>query len=291
MLRARAVWLPPLHWTDNEKEPFVELAKKAARDALKKSNLREDEIDILICTSSTTRPVYNPSTVTNKYMDIAPPLQRELNLKNAFCFDLTAVACLGFVNISIAAAALLHSMNKRNALVVCVESPKNVLNFKFKNSTLFGAGSAAAVWQKCQKEDSDLIDVVIHSDGKYFGAFDIDDENKIIMKGKEVGEIAPKVLEKVTREILDRNGLKIEDIDWFIPHQANINIIKKLEESLNIPKEKLLINIDKRGNTSSVGGPGCCSEFVENGTIKHGDVILTCSIGRGFSWGAIIFRC
>lgn len=279
------------HWVDNNEISFVDLAKNAAMDALEKANLDKDEIDILICTSATARPVYNPSTTSNKYMDIAPPLQRELGLNNVFCFDLTAVACLGFVNISMAAASLLHSMNKKNALIVCVESPKNILNFKYKNSTLFGAGAAAAIWQICDKEESDLIDVVIHSDGKYFEAFDIDDENKVLMKGKEVGEVAPKVLTEVTEEILSRNKLEIKDVDWFIPHQANINIIKQLKEKLKIPEEKLLVNIDKRGNTSSVGGPGCCSEFIDKGTIKHGDLILTCSIGRGFSWGGILFKC
>lgn len=278
------------HWADDTRESFVDMAKKAVESALENANMQKEEIDILICTSSTARPVVNPSTFDNKYMDIAPPLQHAVGLINAFCFDLTAVACLGFVECSMTASSLLAALNKKNALVVCVESPSKILNYKYKNSTLFGAGAAAVIWKKCEKEENKLIDVVMHSDGSYFNAFDIDDNNKIIMKGKQVGNFAPIALTEVSKEIFERNNISVEDVDWFIPHQANINIINELQKSLNIPEEKLLINIDVRGNTSSVGGPSCFSENVYRGKIKKGDLIFICSIGRGYSWGGILFK-
>ena len=276
------------HWADEEHH--VDLAKKAAEMAMKDAGITAEEIDIIICTSSTTRATFNPSTSFNKYMDIAPPLQAVIGAKNAFFMDISAVACLGFVDISMVANSLLHSMNLKTALVVCAENPKPILNFKFKNSTLFGSGAAAAVWQKTTPEESGLIDVVIHSDGNYFNAFDIDEDNKIMMKGKQVGELAPRVLTASCKEIFSRNNMSIDDIDWFVPHQANINIINELVEALNIPEEKVLLNIAERGNTSSVGGPSCLSEYVERGIVKPKDTILTCSIGRGFSWGGILFR-
>jgi 3-oxoacyl-[acyl-carrier-protein] synthase-3 len=277
------------HWADDE-EYHVDLAKKAAEMAMKDANIKAEDIDILICTSATTRAVFNPSTKDNKYMDIAPPLQAELHANNAFTFDISGVACLGFIDVSVTAASLLSSMNLNTALVVCAESPKKVLNFKYKNSTLFGAGAAAAVWKREENVESGLIDVVMHSDGSYFNAFDIDEENNIIMKGKVISEKGTESLINVSNEILERNNITIDDIDWFIPHQANINMIDKIQKTMNIPDEKLLLNISYRGNTSSVGSPSCLSENVYNGKIKPGDLVFTCSFGRGVNWGGILFR-
>lgn len=278
------------HWADNDRESFVDMAQKAAEIAIEEANIEKEDIDILICTSSTVRPIVNPSTNENQLMDIMPPLQKKLGVFNAFGYDLTAVACLGFVNSSLAASSLAHSLDKKNALVVCVESPKGILNFKFKNSTLFGAGAAAAVWKTCRKEDSDIIDITLHSDGRYYQDFDIDEENKIMMKGKSVASFATKALIEGAEEMLRRNNLTIEDIDWFIPHQANMNIIRDVQDALKVPDEKLLINIRRRGNTSSVGGPSCFSEYVHDGTIRAGELVYICSVGRGYSWGGILVK-
>ncbi|WP_251389679.1 ketoacyl-ACP synthase III [Mediterraneibacter agrestimuris] len=278
------------HWAKEGEETFVDLAKKAGEYALKNSGILVTDIDILVCTSSTTRAFFNPSTLSNKYMDIALPLQAELNLSNALCFDIGGAACVGFIDATITAISMLKAMNLKRAMVVCVENPKPVLNFNYKNSTLFGAGAVVTIWEKCARSDSDLLDVSLYTDGTHFNAFDIDDSNKILMKGKEVGEFAPKSLINVTKEILERNNLKIMDIDWFIPHQANVNIINQLKEEMEIPEHKMLINIDKRGNTSCVGGPSCLSEYYHMGKIKKGDLIFTCSFGRGFNWGGILFK-
>lgn len=277
------------HWSD-ENEYHVDLAKKAAEMAMEDAGIHAEDIDVLIGTSATTRAVFNPSTSYNKYMDMAPPLQAELNAKNAFTFDISGVACLGFIDASTVAVSLLSSMNLNTALVVCAESPKKVLNFKYKNSTLFGAGAAAAVWKRKESGESGLIDVTMHSDGSYFNAFDIDQENNILMKGKVISEKGTTSLINVSKEILERNNIGIEDIDWFIPHQANINMIDKIQETLKIPDEKLLLNISYRGNTSSVGSPSCLSENVYNGKIKPGDLVFTCSFGRGVNWGGILFK-
>lgn len=278
------------HWADTDKERHLELAQKAAEMAMEDADIEADDIDVIICTSSTTRPMVNPSTRYNRYMDVAPPLQAAIGAKKAFVFDISGVACLGFVDISATAVSLLNSLNLKTALVVCVENPKPILNFKFKNSTLFGSGAAAAVWKKVEGEESGLIDVVIHSDGTHFNAFDIDDDNNIMMKGKEVSAIGTKSLINVSKEVLERNNIGIDDVDWFIPHQANINMINKVSESLKIPQDHVLLNIGYRGNTSSVGGPSCLSENVHKGIIKSGDLIFTCSFGRGVNWGGILFR-
>src|SRR5690606_12087077 len=143
-------------------------------------------IDVVIGTSATARPRVNPSSIGNAYMDISLPVQRNLKAHNAFCFDVTSVACAGFLYASVVARGLLATGGVRNVLVVCAESPQAILNFKYKNSALFGAGAAAAVWQSSAGEegsDKGILDAVLRADGRYYDAFDIDENDKMVMRG------------------------------------------------------------------------------------------------------------
>ncbi|MDQ1295812.1 MAG: 3-oxoacyl-[acyl-carrier-protein] synthase [Actinomycetota bacterium] len=277
------------HWPSDESERAVEMGAKAVEKALEDAGVGPLDIDLVIGTTATTRPRTNPSSATNRYMDISLPLQRQAGLRKAFCFDITAVACAGFLYGSLVAGSLMGSLGLRNALVVCAENPKPILNFDYRYSALFGAGSAAAVWS-AGEAGTGLLDTVLHSDGNYFDVFDIDDDDTMMMKGRQVGELGPGMLASSSREVLDRNGLSIDDIDWFIPHQGNLNMVRQVVEDLKVPEEKVLINIDRRGNTSSVSIPSCLSENVADKRVRPGDLILACSIGRGFSWGASLFR-
>ena len=277
------------HWPSDESERAVEMGVKAVDVALRDAGVDPLDIDLVIGTTATTRPRTNPSSATNRYMDISLPLQRQAGLSNAFCFDITAVACAGFLYASLVAGSLMGSLGLRNALVVCAENPRPILNFDYRYSALFGAGSAAAVWT-AGEPGTGLMDTVLHSDGTYFDVFDIDDDDTMMMKGRQVGELGPGMLAGASREVLERNGLDIADIDWFIPHQGNLNMVRQVREDLGVPEEKVLINIDRRGNTSSVSIPSCLSENVADGRVRPGDLILACSIGRGFSWGASLFR-
>lgn len=112
----------------------------------------------------------------------------------------------------------------------------------------------------------------------------------MLMRGREVGAVGPKLLSHVGLEILERNGLTVDDIDWFVPHQGNLNMINQVCRTLEIPREKLLTNIQERGNTSSVSIPSCLSENLGSGKIRSGDLVATIGIGRGFSWGAMLLR-
>jgi 3-oxoacyl-[acyl-carrier-protein] synthase III len=277
------------HWPVDEKERAVEMGVRAVQNALQDAGIDRGEVDLLIGTTATTRPRTNPSCATNRYMDISLPLQERAGLKNAFCFDVTAVACAGFLYTSLAATSLMNTMGLRNAVVVCAESPRPILNFDYRYSALFGAGSAAAVWTR-QEGYRGLLDVVLHSDGQYFDVFDVDDDDTMMMKGRQVGELGPGMLADSSREVLERNGITLADIDWFIPHQGNLNMVRQVCQDLDVPPEKVLMNIDRRGNTSSASIPGCLSENVHDKTIRPGDLVLACSIGRGFSWGAMLFR-
>ncbi|MFD7508704.1 ketoacyl-ACP synthase III [Streptomyces sp. NPDC059853] len=279
------------HWPADDSERAVEMGAKAVDRALAAAGLTADDIDLVIGTTSTTRPRSNPSSATNNYMDISLPLQELAGLKRAACFDIGAVACAGFMYSSTVAASLLPAMGLRNVLVVCAENPRPILNFDYRYSALFGAGAAAAVWSAAPEGgQSGLLDVVLHADGSYFGAFDIDENDKMLMKGREVGSVGPKLLVGAGREILERNSLKVSDVDWFIPHQGNLNMIKQVCGELELPWERVLTNIEHRGNTSSVSIPSCLSENLEAGVVRPGDLIVAVGIGRGFSWGAMAFR-
>lgn len=277
------------HWPDDERERAVEMGVKAVDVALARAGVGPEDIDLVIGTTSTTRPRANPSSADNNYMDISLPLQHQVGLTNAACLDVGAVACAGFIYSSAVACSLLATLNARNILVVCAENPKPILNFDYKYSVLFGAGAAAAVWSSDNAEPG-LIDVVLRADGSYYSAFDIDENDKMIMRGREVGNLGPKFLAEAGREILERNDLQVSDVDWFIPHQGNLNMIDQVCAELQLPEDRVLSNIATRGNTSSVSIPSCLSENISTGLVKPGDLIVSIGIGRGFSWAAMAYR-
>ncbi|MDR6176201.1 3-oxoacyl-[acyl-carrier-protein] synthase III C-terminal domain-containing protein [Nocardioides zeae] len=236
-------------------------------------------------------------------MDISLPLQAQAGLVNATCFDVTAVACAGFLYGSAVAASLMPTLGMRNALVVCAENPRPILNFNYRYSALFGAGAAAAVWTSVPTDGAgpgangtpaiagpQLIDVVLHADGTHFDAFDIDDDDKMLMKGKQVGDLGPRLLGAVGTELLERNGLTVDDVAWFVPHQGNLNMIRQVCAALDVPLDRVLTNIESRGNTSSVSIPSCLSENLAAGRIRTGDLVVAIGIGRGFSWGGMLLR-
>lgn len=286
------------HWAGPD-ERFAEMGVKAARAALDDAGLDVSDVDVIIGTSATARPRANPSSLGNNYMDISLPVQSQLGAREAFCFDVTAVACAGFLYASVVARGLLATGQARTMLVVCAESPRAILNFDFRNSALFGAGAAAAVWRIGESTGAGadglsarggLIDVVLRADGRYYDAFDIDENDKMVMRGGILSEVTPDMLVEAGQTVLKRNGLSAEQIAWCVPHQANTNLLYPMADRIGIPRERMLLNLPRRGNTSSVGMPGALSEFVRDGTVKPGQLILGVSIGRGLSWGAMVFR-
>ncbi|CAM4079522.1 ketoacyl-ACP synthase III [Corynebacterium belfantii] len=277
------------HWPDETHERPVEMACHAVRQALDLAGVSAEQIDLVIGTTSTTRPRVNPSSLANRYMDISLPLQAQCGLTNAACFDVTAVACAGFLYGSAVAMSMMAALGMRNALVVCAENPRPILNFDYKYSALFGAGAAAAVW-KTGDGPGRLCDIVLHANGQHFGAFDIDDQDKMLMKGKVIGDLGPGLLASAARELMERNQMQPADVDWFIPHQGNLNMIEAVCDLVEIPREVTLTNIQSRGNTSSVSIPSCLSENLAAGVIKPGDIVLSVGIGRGLSWGGMLFH-
>ncbi|MFD3330838.1 3-oxoacyl-ACP synthase III family protein [Streptomyces sp. NPDC058701] len=277
------------HFAANPEERIVEMGAKASRLAMEDAGVSPDDVDLVIGTSATARPRTNPSSVGNNYMDISLPLQSQLRLSSAFCFDVTAVACAGFLYASAVARGLMATMKLRTALVVCAENPQPILNPNYRNSVLFGAGAAATVMRMDGASTSGIRDIVLKADSSYYNAFDIDDHDKMIMKGKLVGEMGPRFLVDAAKTVLSRNEVLIDDIAWCIPHQGNINLLNSFADEMQIPRDRVLLNLPQRGNTSSAGLPGTLSEYVRCGTVKPSELLLGVSIGRGFSWGAMLF--
>ncbi|NIH82773.1 3-oxoacyl-ACP synthase III family protein [Amycolatopsis viridis] len=276
------------HWPPPG-EHHADMAERAAAMALKDAGVDAADVDVVIGTTATARPRTNPTTSGNRYMDLALPLQKRIGADHAFAFDITGVACAGFLHGSVVAQGLLANPAVRTVLVVAAENPRPILNFEFRNAALFGGGAAAGVW-RASDAPGGLEGAVLRSDAEFYDAFDIDDQDKMIMKGKVVNGVASRFLSEAARDVLARSALTLDDIDWFIPHQGNINIIDEVGEILGLPPERVLVNIDRRGNTSSVSVPSCLSEHVHDGTIRRGQRVLAMSVGRGFSWGAMVFR-
>lgn len=276
------------HWPGGD-ETHVTMARQACLQALDQAGLEAADVDMIIGSSATARHGANPTTATNRYADVALPLQRSLGAHKAACTDISGMACASFLMASLVARGLIATTQVRHVLVVCTENPVPILSERHRNRTLFGAGAAAAVWSR--DEDTDHIRAaVVEADGRHYDAFDIDEDNRMIMRGKEVSDFAPQALADATTSVLAQAGLGVDDVDWIVPHQGNINIIKNVITRLGLPPDKVLTNIDRRGNTSSVSAPGCLSEYVHAGVVRPGDTVLTTMIGRGFTWGAMVFQ-
>ncbi len=283
------------HWLPDG-ERHVDTAERAVWMALDDAGVEPSSIDAIIGTSATSRPRVNPTSPGNNYMDVALPVQRRIGAGTAMCLDVMGVACAGFMHASLVARGLIATAQARNVLVVCAENPRPILNFSFRNSVLFGGGAAAAVWRAdvALQEPGQLSDglhaLTLSSDATHYDAFDIDSQDKMLMKGRLVGDVAPGMLIDAARRVLGNTGLRPQNVDWIVPHQGNLNLIRQVQEGLGITEDpRVLLNIDRRGNTSSVSVPGCLSEYVHGGRVQRGDRILSMAIGRGFSWGAMLF--
>ena len=274
------------HWPQPE-ESMIDMARSASLQALAAAGFEPSDVDVIIGSSATARHGINPTTNGNRYADVALPLQRALGADHAACMDVSGMACASFLMSSLTARGLMATTPTENVLVVCVENPLPILSEHHRNRTLFGAGAAAAVWRRSEVDH--IHAAVVNANAVHYDAFNIDDDHKIMMRGRVVSSFASDALVSATKTALEQSGMSISGIDWIIPHQGNINIIDDLAAQLSLPREKILTNIDRRGNVSSVSAPGCLSENVYSGVINPGDTILTAMIGRGFTWGAMVF--
>jgi len=263
-----------------------DLALQACRQALDACALPASEIDLIIVATSTPDMVF-PST--------AAILQHKLGVAGCPAFDVQAV-CSGFIYALTVADALIRTGGARNALVVGSEVFSRLLDFNDRTTcVLFGDGAGAVVLQA--SDTPGILATDIHADGKYTDILcvpghvsggEILGDPLLKMDGQAVFRLAVGVLEETARAVLTKAGRTTDDIDWLIPHQANIRIMQSTARKLKIPMERVVVTVDQHGNTSAASIPLALDHAVRQGQIKRGDTLMLEGVGGGFTWGSVL---
>lgn len=272
-----------------------DLAFEAARNALKGARLKAKDLDmIIVATMTGDMPL--PST--------ACIVQRMLGAKNAVAFDLNA-ACSGFIFALATADSFIRSGQRQRILVIGAEILSRFVDWKDRATcVLFGDAAGAVVLERTE-DDHGIISVDIHSDGAYWDLLTIpaggarippskDSVKKglhcIKMKGNETFKVAVRTLEGLARAVLERHQISGDQLTMLVPHQANLRIISAIGERLNIPPEKILVNLDRFGNTSAASVPVALHEALQTGRIRAGDYVLLEAFGGGLTWGSALLK-
>lgn len=263
----------------------VEAAKKAIADA----GIDAKDIDMIVVGTATPDKMF-PSS--------ACYIGHELGIGGVPAFDITT-ACPGFVYGLSIADQFIKTGHRKNVLVVGTEVLSRLVNWEDRTTcVIFGDGAGAAV--VTSSDEPGILSTHIHADGGYgdllycnnglrdqLGDFP---EPQIVMRGNEVFKVAVKTLSGIVDETLEANNMTKDDIDWLIPHQANIRIIQATAKKLGAGMDKVVVTVDKHGNTSSASIPLAMCEAIADGRIKRGDICLLESFGGGFTWGSALIK-
>lgn len=263
-----------------------DLALQACRQALDAATLDAGDVDLIIVATSTPDMVF-PST--------AAILQHKLGVAGCPAFDVQAV-CSGFIYALTVADAMIRTGGARNALVVGSEVFSRLLDFNDRTTcVLFGDGAGAVVLQA--SDTPGILATDIHADGKHVGILcvpghvsggQILGDPLLKMDGQAVFKLAVGVLEETARTVLDKAGRTTADIDWLIPHQANIRIMQSTARKLKLPMDRVVVTVDQHGNTSAASIPLALDHAVRQGQIQRGDTLLLEGVGGGFTWGSVL---
>ena len=265
-----------------------DLAVEAARQAMQAGGVDASTIDLIIVATSTPDMVF-PS--------VACIVQQKLGISGCPAFDVQAV-CSGFVYALTVADALIKTGSAKRALVIGSEVFSRILDFSDRTTcVLFGDGAGAVVLEA--SEEPGLLASDLHADGKYVDILCVPGHvsgGKVLgdpvlkMDGQAVFKLAVGVLESAARATLAKANMSDVDIDWLIPHQANIRIMQSTAKKLKLPMEKLIVTVDQHGNTSAASIPLALDASVRSGKIKRGDTLMLEGVGGGFTWGAVLLK-
>ena len=265
-----------------------DLGVEAARNALSAAGVRPDEIDLIIVATSTPDMVF-PSTATI--------LQHKLGVAGCPAFDVQAV-CSGFVYALVVADAMIRTGTASKALVIGAEVFSRLLDFNDRTTcVLFGDGAGAVVLQASSSPG--ILASDLHADGKHSGILCVPGHvsggqvlgNPLLqMDGQAVFKLAVGVLESAARAVLEKAGRSEDDIDWLVPHQANIRIMQGTAKKLKLPMNKVVVTVDEHGNTSAASIPLALDSAVRAGRVKAGDTVMLEGVGGGFTWGAVLLN-
>ena len=267
-----------------------DLAVEAARRALEMAGKTAQDIDMVIVASST--PDFQGS-----FPSTACVVQRKLGMANhSAAFDVQAV-CSGFVYAVATADAFIKAGMHRTVLVIGSEVFSRILNFEDRTTcVLFGDGAGAVVMTA--SSEPGILAAKLHADGTHSDILSIPPSPAgspasggfLHMDGQAVFKLAVTVLEEVATEVLEAAQMRASDVDWLIPHQANIRIMKSTAKKLGLPLERMVVTVDEHGNTSAASIPLALDLAVRDGRVKPGDNVLMEGVGGGFTWGALLVR-
>lgn len=269
------------------------MGTKAVADLLHKTKTKPEEVDVVIFATTTPDHLF-PSS--------ASMVAESNGIKNAFCFDMQ-VACSGFVFGLEVASSFIKSGKYKKVLLIAGDKMSAITNYSDRNTAPLFGDAAGAVMLESTEEQLGVMDAILRTDGlgypylkmkaggsKYPPTHETLDnqEHAVYQEGKVVFKYAVSSMADVSEEIVQKNNLSIDDIDWFVPHQANKRIIDAAQNRLGIPSEKVMVNIQKYGNTSAGTIPLCLWEWEKK--LKKGDNIILAAFGAGFSWGAVYLK-
>ncbi|MEJ2630498.1 MAG: ketoacyl-ACP synthase III [Acidihalobacter sp.] len=274
-----------------EDETTCDLAEAAARRALEMAGRSAQDLDLIIVATTTPDRIF-PST--------ACLLQARLGVQGCPAFDIQAV-CTGFVYALSVADQFIRNGTARRALVIGAESFSRIIDWTDRGTcVLFGDGAGAVILEA--SDEPGILSTHLHADGRYekllhvpYGVSDGLDrveagEAKVRMRGNEVFRVAVNTLGRIVDETLRANGMKKSDVDWLVPHQANIRIIQATARKLGMSMERVVVTVDQHGNTSAASVPLALDAAVRDGRIKRGETVLMEAFGGGFTWGSAILR-
>jgi 3-oxoacyl-[acyl-carrier-protein] synthase-3 len=269
-----------------------DLAIEAALNAINDAKINCTEIDAIIVATST------PDTT---FPSVATIVQGALGITTGFAFDVQAV-CAGFIFALATADALIVSKQANRVLVIGAETFSRIMNWEDRTtSVLFGDGAGAIIIEGISSSglstDPGILATDLNSDGRYRDLLYVDGgvsstqtTGVLVMQGKEVFKHAVEKLSSTAHSVLEKAALSPSDIDWMVPHQANIRIIKATAQKLKLPMEKVIVTVNDHGNTSAASIPLALSSANLEGKLKKGDLILMEAIGGGLAWGSVLLR-
>jgi 3-oxoacyl-[acyl-carrier-protein] synthase-3 len=272
-------------------ETTSDLALAAAGRAIEMADITAEDIDLIVIGTTTPDKVF-PGT--------ACIVQRRMGIRGCGAFDIQA-ACSGFVYGLDMADRYIRTGAAQNVLVIGAETLSRLTNWEDRTTAvLFGDGAGAVVLQAT--DEPGIISTHIHADGQYEDLLQVPqgisngydavraEEAFIQMNGNAVFRRAVATLDSIARETLDRNGVDKHDLDWFVPHQANLRIISAAAKKLDMPMERVIVTVDEHANTSAASIPLALDAAVRGGRIKRGELLLFEAFGAGFTWGSALLR-
>jgi 3-oxoacyl-[acyl-carrier-protein] synthase-3 len=269
------------HWARDD-ESVADMATAAAERALSNAKIGVDDLDLIICANSTAELDF-PSVA----VQVAGRLGAR---RDAPAFDVKG-ACTGAIYALHAARAFFNAGMHKRIMIIGAEKMSRFVDMGDRNTAvLFGDGAGAMIFEHSSSNFSGIIDSVVFADGKFLDILHGTPDHRIVMNGPETYKKAVQLMPEAAKYIMRHAGITADDIDWIVPHQANIRIIESGAARLGFPTERIIATVDRHANTSAASGMLAMAWAMDGGTIKRGDLVMYPAFGSGLTWGSVLIR-